>query len=162
MATTAKEAVMAVRSQCGVAHAALVMAVATIAERIRNLPRPDQDDLYALMKDLPGADGEELESIMTAALEILEQAPGRVLTCEQEPEPTPGEPLSRWLAWVSERIHAERKKAGLTQVELAEKAGLPQSHISRLEGGKHSPSRATLEKIAAALGVEVGVFDPSA
>jgi transcriptional regulator with XRE-family HTH domain len=53
-------------------------------------------------------------------------------------------------------------KAGWTQEQLAAESGLPQSHISRLEAGKHSPSRATLEKIAKALGVDVAVFDPSA
>ena len=50
----------------------------------------------------------------------------------------------------------------VTQEQLAAKAGLPQSHISRLEGAKHSPSRATLEKIAAALEVPLSCLDPSA
>jgi hypothetical protein len=43
-----------------------------------------------------------------------------------------------------------------------EKSGLPQSHISRLERARHRPSRATVEKIARALGRLVSDFDPSA
>jgi transcriptional regulator with XRE-family HTH domain len=69
--------------------------------------------------------------------------------------------LNSWIAFVSRRITDERQAAGLTQAQLAEKSGLPQSHISRLESGKHSPSRATIEKIAAALGKPLSAFDPS-
>ena len=51
--------------------------------------------------------------------------------------------------------------AELTQVELAEKSGIPQSHISRLESNKHSPSRATLKRIAKALKVDLSELDPT-
>ncbi|MDM8008608.1 MAG: helix-turn-helix transcriptional regulator [Phycisphaerae bacterium] len=44
---------------------------------------------------------------------------------------------------------------------LASKSGLPQSHISRLEAGRHSPSHKTLEKLASALAVPVNRLDPS-
>jgi len=50
----------------------------------------------------------------------------------------------------------------MTQQQLAEKAGLPQSHISRLEAGMHSPSHKTLEKIAAAMEIAMGDLDPAA
>jgi transcriptional regulator with XRE-family HTH domain len=60
------------------------------------------------------------------------------------------------------RIKDLRVNAHLTQEELAELSGLPQSHISRLESGKHSPSRITLEKLAQALNVGVEAFDLSA
>jgi transcriptional regulator with XRE-family HTH domain len=63
-----------------------------------------------------------------------------------------GEGLTKSIAFVSRRISEERTKAGLTQEELARRAGLPQSHISRLETGKRSPSHVTIEKIAAAFG----------
>ena len=77
-------------------------------------------------------------------------------------EEPPGPGLQNWLDYVSKRIRELREKAGWTQEDLAQKTGLPQSHISRLENGKHSPAHATLEKIAAALGVGVGEIDPSA
>ncbi|OHB75234.1 MAG: hypothetical protein A2W31_11590 [Planctomycetes bacterium RBG_16_64_10] len=66
------------------------------------------------------------------------------------------------MAFVSAKIRDCRKAAGLTQQQLEEKTGLPQSHISRLENGEHSPSHATLEKIAKALNMPVTMFDPCA
>ena len=39
----------------------------------------------------------------------------------------------------------------MTQGELADKAGIPQSHVSRLETGKHVPTHLTIEKLAEAL-----------
>lgn len=44
-----------------------------------------------------------------------------------------------------------RAEAGLTQAELAEKAGMTQAQVSRLEGGQW-PTPATLAKLAKALG----------
>ncbi len=45
-----------------------------------------------------------------------------------------------------------RKKAKLTQAQLAKRAGIRVETISRLESGKHIPSVRTLEKIEAAIG----------
>jgi transcriptional regulator with XRE-family HTH domain len=47
-----------------------------------------------------------------------------------------------------------RAAAGITQAEIAERIGTTQSAVARLEsgGGKHSPSLATLQKYAHALG----------
>ncbi len=47
-----------------------------------------------------------------------------------------------------------RAAAGVTQAEVAERIGTTQSAVARLEsgGGKHSPSIATLQKYAHALG----------
>jgi DNA-binding XRE family transcriptional regulator len=139
------------------------MIVAVYRERINSLPPEDQNDLFQLAKEIFRAETiEEWESIYTAMIEIMDQAPAKVKEMElaSDAESNPG--LQKWIDWVSDKIRTCRKAAGLTQEELAEKSGLPQSHISRLENGQHSPSRATLEKIAAALGVEVSQFDPSA
>lgn len=45
-----------------------------------------------------------------------------------------------------------RAAAGVTQAEMAERMGTTQSAIARLEGGRVSPSVATLQKYARALG----------
>ncbi|ABC24205.1 helix-turn-helix domain-containing protein [Rhodospirillum rubrum] len=50
---------------------------------------------------------------------------------------------------------AARARAGLSQAELAERMGTTQSAIARLEGGRHWPSRRTLERLAAATGTRV-------
>jgi len=81
---------------------------------------------------------------------------GHVGSVEQTPDG-----LQRRVDHVGSRIKKKRKEKKLTQVELAKRSGLPQSHICRLEAGVHSPSMKTLEKIARALGVAVGDLDPS-
>ena len=52
-----------------------------------------------------------------------------------------------------------REKHDLTQVELAEKTGVPQAQISRIERGVVSPTSATLGKIADALGADLRLVE---
>jgi DNA-binding XRE family transcriptional regulator len=49
------------------------------------------------------------------------------------------------------KLIQERESIGLSQSELARRAGLRPETINRLEKGKHSPDTATLAKIAKAL-----------
>jgi transcriptional regulator with XRE-family HTH domain len=53
------------------------------------------------------------------------------------------------------QIVALREQAGLTQVELAERTGISQADISRIERGATSPTAKTLQRIAEALNAEV-------
>jgi transcriptional regulator with XRE-family HTH domain len=46
-----------------------------------------------------------------------------------------------------------RKEAGLTQEQLAERCGLSQQYLSKLEQGKRNPTVVTLYEIAQGLGV---------
>ena len=46
-----------------------------------------------------------------------------------------------------------RKAAGLTQEQLAERCGLSQQYLSKLESGKRNPTVVTLYEIAQGLGV---------
>lgn len=48
-----------------------------------------------------------------------------------------------------------RESRGLSQSQLAERAGLSVTYIKILEEGKKSPTVRTLEKLAAALGISV-------
>jgi len=48
-----------------------------------------------------------------------------------------------------------RDKRGLTQADLAKKAGVSPGYIARLETHRHDPKLSTLVKIAAALNVKV-------
>jgi ribosome-binding protein aMBF1 (putative translation factor) len=57
-------------------------------------------------------------------------------------------------------VKQRREKLGLTQEDLAAKAGIPQSHVSRLERGKHIPTFATVEKVAKALKTKPSTLDP--
>jgi DNA-binding XRE family transcriptional regulator len=143
-------------------HEALTMALAILVERIRVLPSDDRRDLYELTKEFARAQcQEDVQCVVDAMREILEQAPIRVRKMDLSAEEA-GPGLKKWIDIISEKIRTLRAAAGLTQGQLAEKSGLPQSHISRLENGQHSPSRATMEKIAKALDLPVSEFDPSA
>lgn len=48
-----------------------------------------------------------------------------------------------------------REEAGLSQRELAERAGVAQSEIARIESGKREPSIPTLQRILAGAGLEL-------
>ena len=59
------------------------------------------------------------------------------------------------------RIAALRKLAGLSQEQLAERAGLQRTHISRIEAGKYAVTLETVQAIAEALGMTVDIIDPA-
>jgi ribosome-binding protein aMBF1 (putative translation factor) len=56
------------------------------------------------------------------------------------------------LASIAREIVTDRKAAGLTQQELAKRAGIRQETLSRIESGKHTPTLKTLKKIDRILG----------
>lgn len=56
------------------------------------------------------------------------------------------------------RISTIRKQQCLTQEELAAKAGLQRTHISRIESGKYAVTIDTLEAIARVLGRHIDII----
>ena len=50
-----------------------------------------------------------------------------------------------------------RKNQGMTQAELAKRAGIPRTNITRFESGNYNPSLEMLVRIAAALGMTLQV-----
>lgn len=52
-------------------------------------------------------------------------------------------------------VYERRRELGLSQVELAARAGMTQPQLSRLEGGVVTPTIPLLERLAAALEVEL-------
>lgn len=59
-----------------------------------------------------------------------------------------------------EELRRMREQAGLTQVDLAKASGVDRGTIIKIESGKRSPSIETLEKLADAMGREMGDFFP--
>ena len=55
-------------------------------------------------------------------------------------------------------VRAWREHKGMTLQALADAAGLSKAYLSQIEGGKRQGTSATLQKLAAALGVPVGVL----
>jgi HTH-type transcriptional regulator/antitoxin HipB len=52
-------------------------------------------------------------------------------------------------------IQRFRKNMNLTQTELSQKAGLPQSSVSKLESASREPTLTLIFKILSALGLEI-------
>jgi len=146
-----------------IGEAALTMAIGIVVERVSRLPSEDQKELYELVKGIAGQkDAEEVDAICRAMLEILDQEPSGLKVLDPAQPQNRPDKLEKWVSFIADRVQTLRKAAKMTQVELAERAGLPQSHISRIEKAKLSPSRATLEKITNALNVKLCDLDPSA
>ncbi len=55
-------------------------------------------------------------------------------------------------------LTSARQEKGLSQKELAELCGVPQSAIGRLERGKHSPQLNSLLKVLQALGYTLQII----
>ena len=58
---------------------------------------------------------------------------------------------------VIKQIVQARAEQNLTQQELADRTGIKQSNISRLESGHYNPSLEFLKKIASGLGKELHI-----
>lgn len=56
---------------------------------------------------------------------------------------------------IGENIRKKREKAGITQSELAEQAGITQAMLCWIEQGKRNPSLLSCEKIAHLLGCKI-------
>lgn len=57
--------------------------------------------------------------------------------------------------WVGERITELRKREGLTQKELAERCGLTQNHITRIENGRYNVGFYQVHVITEAMGYKI-------
>ena len=58
------------------------------------------------------------------------------------------------------RICSLRKLKGMTQEQLADRAGLQRTHVGRIEAGKYAVTLETVQAIAEALGMTVDLIDP--
>ena len=59
---------------------------------------------------------------------------------------------------IGQRIAELRKDQHLTQAQLAERCGLQQAHIARIENGKFSVGLDTLAQIADAMGARIKII----
>lgn len=60
---------------------------------------------------------------------------------------------------IGQRVKALRLLAGLDQGELAERAGIQRTHLTRIESGKYDVAISTVQFIAEALGMTVDIVD---
>lgn len=59
--------------------------------------------------------------------------------------------------WAGNVLRVVRAKTGLTQRELAHKAGVPYSTIAKIESGRRQPTHPTLAKILAAVDMSLSM-----
>lgn len=117
--------------------------------------------------DCPGCQtfaepGERIEDQAAEALQGWLEA--HLITGDVPPKPSRRAPKGKVL-WVEVParlavklyLRWERADAGLTQTQLARRAGVTQQAIAKLEHPRANPTIETLEKVAAALGVRVEV-----
>lgn len=71
---------------------------------------------------------------------------------EREPDPSPdaARGFLDEAAW-HDLIRAERRRLGITQTELAERAGLSPETVRKYESGSRTPSRASIDRVLGAL-----------
>jgi transcriptional regulator with XRE-family HTH domain len=60
---------------------------------------------------------------------------------------------------IGQRIAALRKLAGMSQEQLALRAGLQRTHVSRIEAGKYAVTFETIQAIAEAFYMTVDIID---
>lgn len=124
-------------------------AIRIFTRRIGRLSKAEMESVVDLLKDYhaSGTDYDRREIIETIA-ELVFDRPLVIHQDLLDTHRSRPEQLEKWCMWIGRRVRDARTDKGLTQEQLAELTGLPQSHISRIECGKHSPSRFTIEKIA--------------
>lgn len=82
-------------------------------------------------------------------LEILEQGVPAAHALDQ-PAADPSGGLAKWKGRVAERVRVLREGIGMTRAQISARAGLAQSHISRIENSEIAPSHRTIERLAPA------------
>jgi ribosome-binding protein aMBF1 (putative translation factor) len=100
-------------------------------------------------------------SIDMAGRRRMRTAPPAPPAATRGPEAFARYERARTAIMVGSAVRAARRQAGLSQVELARRAGTSQPSIARLERGLVSPTVVSLDRIARALGTELVIdFEP--
>ena len=144
------------------ARPGLTPAQRALLDRILRLRPAQQRRISQLVKLYQETeDPEEAIEIGEVLAEILFRSPedlkGTPVSKEQSRDA--GKALRKHRTYVGNQIRKHRQRLNMSQDELARKAGIPQSHVCRLETGKHAPTYVTIKKLAQALGVQPSDLD---
>jgi DNA-binding XRE family transcriptional regulator len=115
----------------------------------------DQSDDPAEQQEIALAVGE----ILVPELVGMKGTAGKVANLEDGVSEETKNKVDAYRKHVGREIRKRRGELLMTQAELAAKAGIPQSHISRLEDGQHAPTAKTIERLAQALQIEPSKLD---
>lgn len=134
-----------------------------IEERLSKLPKDQLRDLHKLCELLVTEENESEQcEIARTITEIIfpESLKGLLLDESIKEMAEARQRLDDYRKRVGQEIRQRRESLKMTQAELAERAGIPQSHVSRLECGKHAPTFVTIERVAKALKTTPAKLDP--
>jgi ribosome-binding protein aMBF1 (putative translation factor) len=134
-----------------------------LLDRILELRPTQRRRVFALSRLHEKARNEqEAREISEALAEILFRDPESLAATpiNNERSKDGGKTLGEHRAFVAGQIKKQRQRLKMSQEELARKAGIPQSHVCRLETGKHAPTYLTIEKLAKAMKVKPSQLDP--
>lgn len=110
----------------------------------------DAYDEIALLEAAAGRSAQDDFLLRAAAGPCIEYAP-------VDFPPEESRPAQSWCAIIGPEIARRRKDAGMTQRDLAEKTGVEQAAISRIESGKANPTLNTLEALVEGVGSKLVV-----
>jgi DNA-binding transcriptional regulator YiaG len=157
MATKEKNESLADRSR-------LIRDIFLAYRRLAPKKRERVDALFGLLAQTE--DPEEQAEIALGAAEILVPhvvgkagCAGKIADLEEGVSDETKQKVDSYRRHVGSAIRQRRGELQLTQAELAARAGIPQSHISRLEDGMHAPTAKTIERLARALETEPSKLD---
>jgi DNA-binding XRE family transcriptional regulator len=132
----------------------------------KQLPQKKRERVLKLIELLNSAEcQDECLGVVKAIAEIIAKASGLVAPGGRPVDLSLGvsknakDTVAAYHGEIGKAIRKRREELKMTQEGLARKSGLPQSHISRLEAGKHAPTRQTIETVAEALKIEPGKLD---
>jgi ribosome-binding protein aMBF1 (putative translation factor) len=135
-----------------------------IGKRLKSLKPDAVGDLMELTSLLQKEedDREKMEIVKTMMEIIFPKSITKAIVMDERVAEMAAarERLDNYRRKVGEQIKALRESLNMTQDDLAAETNLPQSHISRLEQGKHAPTFATMERIAKALNTTPDQLDP--
>lgn len=144
---------------------AMRRSMASFFDAVRRMTPDDAADIGELFLEIKSAeeagDRRRANAALATLIEFFAARPEEYKAVS--PARTQKRPpaLQKWVDHVAKTVRRLRQEREWSQEHLAEKSGLPQSHISRIERGSLSASRKTVAKLARALGVAVSKIDPS-
>ncbi len=137
----------------------MMLAFSILMDRIGSLSKADRSDLFELLTEWgKETDADERANVQDAMLEIIASEPVTAMPLDLGNSASPPTEFAKFFG---RKVKQLREKAGLSQKQLAETIGIPQSYVSRIENGEHAPTFKTRTKFAEALGVDTRDLDPS-
>lgn len=133
-----------------------------MAKRLLELNQSEMAIMKRLFVELMGSPPEHarIEIIQTIVeLAVPDESVGN-LSSNRKSNPEARQRVRTAREYIGIQIRKCRESLGMTQTQLARKARIPQSHVSRLETGKLAPTRRTIERLSKVLKVRPADLDP--